>query len=166
MDRVFVFRLSFRRPGLDPTSIDRLLAADDLCGQCLRYISENGHERIQVDDVVFPSGTNRRTLERKFRLPWDAVLRKKFPVADRTVEEADDGNRRFFKSLAVDLGFRNADHFARFSADSKNNSIPIPKEGKEERPSRFRNSGRLQIGRGPISLEHRPTSFLISEVWS
>ena len=82
---------------------------------------------------------------------------RNFPVADRTVEEADDGNRRFFKKFGRGSGVSERGSLLQgFQPTRKNNSIPIPKEGKEERLSRFRNSGCLQIGRGIDFLEHRP----------
>ena len=101
--------------GLIPRqSTDSLAADDPFVANALRYISENGHERIQVDDVVFPSGTNRRTLERKFRASMgrsiaEEISRLRIERSKRLMMETDDS----LKSLAVDLGFRNADHFCK-----------------------------------------------------
>ena len=101
--------------GLIPRqSTDSLAADDPFVANALRYISENGHERIQVDDVVFPSGTNRRTLERKFRASMgrsiaEEISRLRIERSKRLMMETDAS----FKSLAVDLGFRNADHFCK-----------------------------------------------------
>jgi transcriptional regulator GlxA family with amidase domain len=91
------------------------LAADDpLVAKALRFISENGHERILVDDVVFSSSTNRRTLERKFRASMgcsiaEEISRLRIERSKRIMLETDAS----FKSIAVDLGFRNADHFCK-----------------------------------------------------
>ena len=101
--------------GLIPRqSTDSLAADDPLVANALRFISENGHERIQVDDVGFSSGTNRRTLERKFRASMgctiaEEISRLRIERSKRLMMETDAS----FKSLAVDLGFRNADHFSK-----------------------------------------------------
>ncbi len=101
--------------GLIPRqSTDSLAADDPLVANALRFISENGHERILVDDVVFSSGTNRRTLERKFRASMgcsiaEEISRLRIERSKRLMMETDAS----FKSLAMDLGFRNADHFSK-----------------------------------------------------
>ena len=101
--------------GLIPRqSTDSLAADDPLVAKALRFISENGQERILVDDVVFSSGTNRRTLERKFRASMgcsiaEEISRLRIERAKRLMLETEAS----LKSLAVDLGFRNADHFCK-----------------------------------------------------
>ena len=101
--------------GLIPRqSTDSLAVDDPFVANALRFISENGHERIQVDEVVFFSGTNRRTLERKFRVSMgrsiaEEISRLRIERSKRLMMETDAS----FKSLAVDLGFRNADHFCK-----------------------------------------------------
>ena len=101
--------------GLIPRqSTDSLAADDPLVANALRFISENGHERILVDDVVFSSGTNRRTLERKFRASMgctiaEEISRLRIERSKRLMMETNAS----FKSLAMDLGFRNADHFSK-----------------------------------------------------
>ncbi len=101
--------------GLIPRqSTDSQAADDPLVADALRFISENGQERIQVDDVVFAAGTNRRTLERKFRVSLgrsiaEEISRLRIERSKRLMMETDAS----FKSLAVDLGFRNADHFCK-----------------------------------------------------
>ena len=101
--------------GLIPRqSTDSLAADDPLVTKALRFISENGQDRIQVDDVVLASGTNRRTLERKFRASMgcsiaEEISRLRIERSKRLMMETDAS----FKSLAVDLGFRNADHFCK-----------------------------------------------------
>jgi LacI family transcriptional regulator len=99
--------------GLIPRqSTDVLAAEDPIVANALRFISENGQERIQVKDVVSAVSITRRTLERKFRESLDRsiadeIARLRIERAKRLLVETDDS----FKALAVDLGFRNADHF-------------------------------------------------------
>jgi LacI family transcriptional regulator len=101
--------------GLIPRqSTDSLAVDDPLVANALRFISENGQDQIQVDDVVLASGTNRRTLERKFRASMgcsiaEEMSRLRIERAKRLMMETDGS----LKSLAVDLGFRNADHFCK-----------------------------------------------------
>ncbi|MDA9963094.1 helix-turn-helix transcriptional regulator, partial [Opitutales bacterium] len=78
----------------------------------LRFISENGHKKIRVKDVASAVSIARRTLERKFRESLDRsigeeIARLRIERAKRLLVETEDS----FKALAVDLGFRNADHF-------------------------------------------------------
>jgi LacI family transcriptional regulator len=101
--------------GLIPRqSTDSLAADDPLVTKALRFISENGQDRIQVDDVVLASGTNRRTLERKFRSSMgcsiaEEISRLRIERSKRLMLETEAS----FKSIAVDLGFRNSDHFCK-----------------------------------------------------
>ena len=85
-----------------------------MVSKALRFIGENGQERIQVDDVVLATGINRRTLERRFRASMgrsiaEEITRLRIERSKRLMMETDAS----FKSLAVDLGFRNADHFCK-----------------------------------------------------
>lgn len=121
--------------GLIPRqSTDSLAADDPLVAKALRFISENGHERILVDDVVFSSGTNRRTLERKFRASMgcsiaEEISRLRIERSKRLMLETDAS----LKSLAVDLGFRNADHFCKvFSRIEKITPSQYRKREKRE----------------------------------
>ena len=121
--------------GLIPRqSTDSLAADDPLVAKALRFISENGHERILVDEVVFSSGTNRRTLERKFRASMgcsiaEEISRLRIERSKRLMLETDAS----FKSLAVDLGFRNADHFCKvFSRIEKITPSQYRKREKRE----------------------------------
>ncbi len=99
--------------GLIPRqSTDVLAAEDPIVAHALRFISENGQERIQVRDVASAVSIARRTLERKFRESLDRsigeeIARLRIERAKRLLAETEDS----FKALAVDLGFRNADHF-------------------------------------------------------
>ena len=99
--------------GLIPRqSTDSLAANDSIVAQALHFISENGQERIQVKDVATAVATTRRTLERKFRDSLgrsiaEEIARLRIERAKRLMIET----KASFKALAVDLGFRNADHF-------------------------------------------------------
>ena len=99
--------------GLIPRqSTDVLAAEDPVVANALRFISENGHKKIRVKDVASAVSIARRTLERKFRESLDRsigeeIARLRIERAKRLLVETEDS----FKSLAVDLGFRNADHF-------------------------------------------------------
>ena len=95
-------------------STDSRSADDPVVSKALRFIGENGQERIQVDDVVLATGINRRTLERRFRASMgrsiaEEITRLRIERSKRLMMETDAS----FKSLAVDLGFRNADHFCK-----------------------------------------------------
>lgn len=98
--------------GLIPRqSTDVLAAEDPIVANALRFISENGQERIQVKDVVSAVSITRRTLERKFRDSLDRsiadeIARLRIERAKRLLVETENS----CKALAVDLGFRNADH--------------------------------------------------------
>jgi LacI family transcriptional regulator len=93
-------------------STDVLAADDPLVARALRFISENGHRRIQVKHVAGAVATTRRTLERRFR---DSVgrsiageiTRLRLERAKRRMVETDAS----MKDVATDAGFRSADHF-------------------------------------------------------
>jgi len=121
--------------GLIPRqSTDSLAVDDPLVANALRFISENGQDRVQVDDVVLASGTNRRTLERKFRASMgcsiaEEISRLRIERSKRLMMETDAS----FKSLAVDLGFRNADHFCKvFSRIEKMTPSHYRRRGKRK----------------------------------
>jgi LacI family transcriptional regulator len=121
--------------GLIPRqSTDSLAADDPLVANALRFISENGQDRIQVDDVVLATGTNRRTLERKFRASMgrsiaEEISRLRIERSKRLMIETAAS----FKSLAVDLGFRNADHFCKvFSRIEKMTPSHYRRRGKRK----------------------------------
>ncbi len=99
--------------GLVPRqSTDSRAADDPIVAKALRFIAENGQDRIQVKNVASAVATTRRTLERKFRDSLgrtiaEEIARLRIERAKRLMVETEDS----FKALAVDLGFRNADHF-------------------------------------------------------
>jgi len=101
--------------GLIPRqSTDSQAAEDPVVAKALRFIAENGQERIQVNDVSVAVATTRRTLERKFRDSLgstiaEEIARLRIVRAKRLMIE----NEASFKGMAVDLGFRNADHFCK-----------------------------------------------------
>ncbi|MDE0577254.1 MAG: DNA-binding transcriptional regulator [Opitutales bacterium] len=101
--------------GLIPRqSTDSHAAEDPVVAKALRFIAENGHERIQVNDVSAAVATTRRTLERKFRDSLgrtiaEEIARLRIVRAKRLMLETEES----FKAMAIDLGFRNADHFCK-----------------------------------------------------
>lgn len=98
---------------LVPRDSTDLYAADDvLVSKALRFIAENSHSRIAVRDVVQAAATNRRGLERKFqhslgRTIAGEITRLRLERAKRRMAETDVP----MKDIAMDAGFRNADHF-------------------------------------------------------
>ncbi len=93
-------------------STDLYVADDPLVSKALRFIAENSHRRIEVRDVVQAAATNRRGLERKFRDSLGRTIageitRLKLERAKRRMSETDVP----MKDVAIDAGFRNADHF-------------------------------------------------------
>ena len=67
---------------------------------------------MKVSDIASAVAITRRTLERKFRDSLgrtiaEEIARLRVERAKRLMVETKDS----FKALAVDLGFRNADHF-------------------------------------------------------
>jgi LacI family transcriptional regulator len=102
-----------RPVSLVPRDSTDLYAADDpLVSRALRFIAENSHRRIEVKDVVTAAATNRRGLERKFRDSLGRTIageitRLRLERAKRRMAETDVP----MKDIAIDAGFRNADHF-------------------------------------------------------
>jgi len=93
-------------------STDLYAANDPLVSRALRFIAENSHHRIEVKDVVTAAATNRRGLERKFRDSFgrtiaSEITRLRLERAKRRMAETDVP----MKEIALDAGFRNADHF-------------------------------------------------------
>ncbi len=93
-------------------STDAYAADDRMVARALRFIAENGHERIEVKHVVEAVATNRRTLERRFRKSVGRTIageitRLRLERAKRRMVETDAP----MKDIALDAGFRDADHF-------------------------------------------------------
>jgi LacI family transcriptional regulator len=112
-------------------STDAFAVDDPLVARALRFIAENGQERIEVKDVVTAVATNRRSLERKFkqslgRTIAGEVTRLRLERAKRRMVETDAP----MKDIALDAGFRNADHF--YKVFARVEGIP-PTRFREER---------------------------------
>ena len=93
-------------------SSDVYASEDPVVARALRYIAENSHRRIRVDHVAAAVATARRTLERRFgefagRTIADEITRHRLERAKRRMVETDAP----MKDIAIDAGFRNADHF-------------------------------------------------------
>jgi LacI family transcriptional regulator len=116
-------------------STDVYASEDLLVARALRYISENSHHRIQVKDVAAAVATTRRTLERRFsefagRTIADEITRLRLERAKRRMVETDAP----MKDVAMDAGFRNADHF--YKVFARIEGIP-PTQYREERQQAF-----------------------------
>ncbi|MDG2122812.1 MAG: DNA-binding transcriptional regulator [Verrucomicrobiales bacterium] len=95
-------------------STDAFATDDPLVSRALRFIAEHGHQRIEVNDVVAAVATNRRNLERRFRDSLSRTIaaeitRLRLERAKRRLVETDAP----MKDIALDAGFRNADHFSK-----------------------------------------------------
>ncbi len=116
-------------------STDVYASEDLIVARALRYISENSHHRIQVNDVATAVLTTRRTLERRFsefagRSIADEITRLRLERAKRRMVETDAP----MKDVATDAGFRNADHF--YKVFARVEGIP-PSQYREERQQAF-----------------------------
>jgi LacI family transcriptional regulator len=91
---------------------DAFASDDPLVARALRYITERGHERMQVNDVANAVKTTRRTLERRFRKSVGRsiageITRLRLERAKRRLADTDEPLR----DIAKESGFRVADHF-------------------------------------------------------
>lgn len=116
-------------------STDIFAASDPMVSRALRFISENSHERIEVKEVVAAVATNRRSLERRFRQSIgksiaEEITRLRLERAKRRIVETDAP----MKDVAMEAGFRNADHF--YKVFSRVEGIP-PSQFREERQKIF-----------------------------
>lgn len=116
-------------------STDVLAADDQLVGRALRFISENGHRRIQVNHVAAAVAATRRTLERRFRDSVgrsiaSEIARLRIQRAKRRMVETDAS----MKDVATDAGFRSADHF--YKVFARVEGMP-PSQFREEHQKAF-----------------------------
>ena len=93
-------------------STDAHAVDDPLVGRALRFMTENSHLRIGVNHVAAAVSTPRRSLERKFRESLgrsiaEEVARLRLERTKRRLVETDAS----LKDVAIDAGFRSADHF-------------------------------------------------------
>ena len=120
-------------------STDSFAATDPLVSRALRFIAEHGQERIQVKDVAAAVATTRRTLERRFRDSLGRsiageITRLRIERAKRRMVETDAA----MKDVAIDAGFRSADHF--YKVFSRVEGIP-PSNYREQHQKRFTRPG-------------------------
>lgn len=116
-------------------STDVYASEDLMVARALRYISENSHNRIQVKDVASAVASTRRTLERRFndyagRTIADEITRLRLERAKRRMVETDAP----MKDVAIDAGFRNADHF--YKVFTRIEGIP-PTQYRDDRQQTF-----------------------------
>lgn len=95
-------------------STDVYATTDPLVARALRFIAENGHRCIQVKHVACAVATTRRTLERRFsesmgRSIAGEITRLRVERAKRRMVETDAS----MKQVAIEAGFRTADHFGK-----------------------------------------------------
>ena len=95
-------------------STDVYATSDPLVARALRFIAENGHRSIQVKHVASAVATTRRTLERRFnesmgRSIAGEITRLRVERAKRRMVETDAS----MKNVAIEAGFRTADHFGK-----------------------------------------------------
>jgi LacI family transcriptional regulator len=95
-------------------STDVYATNDPVVARALRFIAENGHRSIQVKHVASAVATTRRTLERRFnesmgRSIAGEITRLRVERAKRRMVETDAS----MKSVAIEAGFRTADHFGK-----------------------------------------------------
>jgi LacI family transcriptional regulator len=98
-------------------STDVYASSDPVVARAMRFIAENGHQRIQVKHVAAAVATTRRTLERKFREAMGRsiageIIRLRLQRAKRRMVETDAS----MKDVAIEAGFRTADHFGKVFA--------------------------------------------------
>jgi LacI family transcriptional regulator len=87
---------------------------DRVVARALRYIWDNSHLPIGVDDVAHSAGMSRRSLERRFRNVLDQsvndkIIESRIERAKRILRDTDDP----IKLVAVDAGFSNSESMAR-----------------------------------------------------
>ena len=89
-----------------------IFAADHpVVSRALRFISENAHKPIKVNDVANKTGINRRSLERQFHQSLNKsvageITRLRIARVKRHLIESTSP----LKTVARECGFRNADH--------------------------------------------------------
>ena len=93
-------------------STDAYAADDPLVARALRFMAEHSHEPIQVKHAAMEEATPRRTLKRRSQVSVGRTIaaeiaRLRVERAKRRLVETDDS----MKVVALDSGFRNADHF-------------------------------------------------------
>jgi LacI family transcriptional regulator len=95
-------------------STDVFAVEDELVAEALRYMSENCHQPIGVDDVVAQAATSRRSLERRFlaamgRSVAAEINRMRVSRLQRLLVETDEPLER----LSEQCGFTNTEHMRR-----------------------------------------------------
>jgi LacI family transcriptional regulator len=93
-------------------STDSYAVDDAVVSRALRFMAENSHKSIQVNNVAVAVSTTRRSLERRFRETLDRsiaeeIVRLRLERAKRKLVETDEA----LSLVAAASGFSNADHF-------------------------------------------------------
>jgi LacI family transcriptional regulator len=87
-------------------STDSVAISDPVVARCVRFVRENAHRAISVEDVLARSGVSRSTLERRFRAalgrsPHDEIGRSRLKRVKTLLRETDWPVSR----IAVEAGF-------------------------------------------------------------
>jgi LacI family transcriptional regulator len=97
----------------DSTNIP-LLSEPDVAA-ALHYITRNSRSHLQVNDVAADTGSNRRSLERKFRKVlnrtiYEEIKRSRIELMSKMLLETDIP----ISEIAYNMGFNDANHIARY----------------------------------------------------
>jgi len=96
-------------------STDIMAIEDELVNQAIRFIHENAKEPLQIDNIVEALSVNRRNLYDRFikalgRSVHDEIKRVRIELVSKMLLETDLS----ISDIALDLGYRDAGHIARY----------------------------------------------------
>ena len=115
-------------------STDSIAISDPVVARCVRFIRENGHRLIGVDDVLARSGVSRSTLERRFRAaldrsPHDEIGRARMKRVKTLLRETDWPLAR----IAEATGFDHPEYMmVRFKQETGRTPTEWRAEGEDE----------------------------------
>jgi len=119
-----------------PELVADVFAVDDpLVARAMRFMADNSHRVLNVPEVANAVATSRRTLERRFRAAVgrsiaEEMIRLRLNRAKRRLVETDTP----MKTVALDAGFRTANHFSKVFSRVEGIS---PSRYREERQKVF-----------------------------
>ncbi len=93
-------------------STEMIATTDPVVSQAVRFIRENAHRDIGVEDVVRPSGVSRTTLDLRFRqalghTPHEEIVRVRLHQGRQLLSDTD----LTLEAIALRTGFRHAEYF-------------------------------------------------------
>lgn len=94
-------------------STDLVAVEDERLAQAMRFIRENAHDVISVEDIASSAGISRSLLERKFReafgrSPWDQVMQLRLRKAEQLLSQT----RLSIAEIAERTGFGTPEYFS------------------------------------------------------